>query len=160
MSGKSKYVRPGVKVTFGEDHPNHGLVVSGRRLNLGELRRFEELSAMEFPNEGDREARYAAENEMIGIIFGADEETGAGWPGVVREWNMAEADDDDTPVPLPTAETFEEYDQLTLVAIMNGFVRSSQPRAVSRPLERPSADTPSSVEESMRMEPPSTLPPS
>lgn len=154
MSGNAPtqyYARPTVVAVFDEESSNPGLVVKGRRLTLGEMRRWEAMREVLDSDPAD-ELRVKTENQLFALFFVGVSRL-AGPP--VREWNMIEDETDGAPglpVPLPDEETIEDWDQATLIEIMNAFVSMSRARRVSRPLPRPSGDTPSSVEESMRTE--------
>lgn len=147
------YARPTVVAEFGEESSNPGLIVKGRRLTIGEMRRQERIRE-ELAGDQTDEERVRSETELFALYFVGTSKL-AGPP--VRSWNMVEENEDlgldvpPVPVPLPTLETLDdEYDQATLVEIMNAFTVLSQARRVSRPLPQPSGDTRSSVEESIQ----------
>ncbi len=80
---------------------------------------------------------------MMRIVFGNHndpDELGRREDPPVRSWNMV--DDDGAPVPLPRRDTIEFYDKPMLIQVVNGFITSSQPRRVPRPLSKPSDSTP------------------
>lgn len=125
MTNRPLYQRPTVVLDF-ESPEFAGLEVRVRRFTMGQLDRIGEL----YDAAGDERLANtdAAGVEILELLLGR-----------LVDWNLA--DDDGTPVPLPsTVSELVEHDVPLVRSILGGTIAAS--RRVAPPLPQPS-DTPS-----------------